>query len=63
MLPSSNKRTILQLPDSLLMSVVPRVSGQEVSLKSFVFIKLYTCPRERSFLIPNAEFFCILNKP
>jgi len=35
---SSNKRTILQLPYSCLISVIPRVFGQEVSPKSFVFI-------------------------
>jgi len=35
---NSNKRTISQLPYNFLISVIPRVSGQEVSPKSFVFI-------------------------
>jgi len=37
---SSNKRTILQLPYSFLICVIPRVSGQVVSPKSFVFTKI-----------------------
>jgi len=41
---SSNKRTILQLPYSFLISVIPRVSVQEVSTESFVFIKLSSEP-------------------
>jgi len=41
---SSNKRTIFQLPYSFLMSIIPSVCVQEVSLKSFVFIKLSSEP-------------------
>jgi len=37
---SSKKITILQLPYSFPTSVIPRVSSQKVSPKSFVFIKL-----------------------